>query len=58
MYFIQLAIQAKASNDWRAFVYFKENFSDTDEIELRGYGSTLREAAMDAVTKFEEYEPE
>lgn len=52
-YFIQLVIQSKAAGDYRAFVYYRPIFNTAKELEIRGYGNNLAEAAADAISKWE-----
>lgn len=54
MYFIQLAVQQKGEDDYRAFLYYKENFDSPEEHEIRGYGNSIRRAADDAINKYSE----
>jgi hypothetical protein len=51
IHFLQIAIQKKASDDFRAFL----DWADSDEMmvyQLRGYGSTPGQAADDAYAKY------
>ena len=51
IHFLQIVIQSKASDDWRAFL----QYADSDEMmvyEIRGYGSTPGTAADDAYAKY------
>jgi hypothetical protein len=55
--FIQLTVQEKGPEDFRAFVYYKESVC-SDTYELRGYGSSVLAACDDAMSRFFEHESE
>jgi hypothetical protein len=55
--FIQLTVQEKGPEDFRAFVYYKESVC-SDTYELRGYGSSVIGACADAMSRFSELEAE
>jgi len=55
--FIQLTVQEKGPEDFRAFVYYKES-DCSDTYELRGYGLSVIGACADAMSRFFEHESE
>ena len=52
--FIQVIIQEKSSDDWRAFCIAKD--SKGNKWELRGYGSTFLDAATEIYERFNDDE--
>lgn len=49
--FIQLVVQSKSSDDYRAFVYCDD--STGARWEIRGYGTTALAAAEDGMARFD-----
>lgn len=53
-YFGNIVIQEKCPIDFRSFAYARDE--DDNQWELRGYGSTVAEAAQDAWNRYADYE--
>jgi hypothetical protein len=53
IHFLNITIQSKASDDWRAFLDWADDSTMT-RYQLRGYGSTPGEAADDAWKRYNE----
>lgn len=47
IHFLNITIQCKSNDDWRAFLHWADSSTMT-RYELRGYGTTPAEAADDA----------
>lgn len=56
MYFRQLVVQSKSSDDFRAFLYYSTDFLQPEKEceEIRGYGDSVLAAATDAWNRFNE----
>ena len=52
IHFLNITLQQKAKNDWRAFLDWADSETMT-RYQLRGYGGTPGEAADDAYHRFE-----
>lgn len=52
IHFLNITIQQKSKNDWRAFLDWADSKTMT-RYQLRGYGDTPGEAADDAYHRFE-----
>lgn len=52
IHFLNITLQQKSKNDWRAFLDWGDSETMT-RYQLRGYGDTPGEAADDAYYKFE-----
>ena len=58
-HFVQIIVQCKASDDWRAFLIYQDisfGFKGVVNYEIRGYGTNAVEATEDVWAKYEDDE--
>ncbi len=59
-YFVQIIIQSKGLDDWRAFLIYQDITKGYKGVvtnyEIRGYGATAEDAVKDVWMKYEDNE--